>query len=144
MKGFTLLEILLIILIVIFLAALTIPLGLNFYKNQQLYAHTQGILQTLRRAQVKATSVELDSNFGVYITNDNYTLFKGNFYEEVDRDTQYDEIFDLPRIITVSGLLEVVFLKFEGNPSVTGNISINSDGQSRTININEVGRINLE
>ena len=144
MRGFTLIEICLIIIIILLLSALILPLGFNFYKRQQLQAHSQQILQTLRRAQLKAMSVELDSNFGVYITNDNYTLFKGNSYDEVGRDTQYDEVFDLPQIITVSGPSEVVFSKFEGKPNTIGNITLTSNGLTQVININEIGRINLE
>lgn len=141
-KGFTLIEILLVVAIIIFLAAITFPLGLDFYKRQQLQTHSQQILQTLRRTQLKAMAVEADSSFGIYITNDNYTLFKGVSYQ--NRDPQCDEVFDLPTIITVSGPSEVVFSKFKGEPNMIGNIILNSDGLTQTININEIGRINLE
>jgi type II secretory pathway pseudopilin PulG len=143
MKGFSLIEALLALLIIVFLAALIFPLSLNFYKNQQLQTHSQQILQTLRRAQLKAMAVEQDSSFGVYITNDNYTLFKGNSY--ATRDSQYDEVFDLPQIITVQGApREAVFSKFEGKPARPGNIVLSNDGESQTININGIGRIGLE
>jgi len=142
-NGFTLLEILLVILIAVFLATLIFPLGINFYKSQQLQSHSQQILQNLRRAQLKAMAVELDSSFGVYITNGNYTLFKGNSY--ATRDTQYDEVFDLPAIITISDPpKEVVFSKSEGRPNLIGDIIIISDGLTQVININEIGRISLE
>ena len=115
MRGLTLIEILLIVGILAILLILTIPVGLDFYRSQQLNSHTQGIIQTLRRAQLKEMSIEDDSNFGVYLTNDNYILFKGSSFNE-PRDTQFDEIFDLPGIITVSGISEIVFSKFEGIP----------------------------
>jgi len=143
MKGLTLIEILIIIVLISILISLTLPLGLNFYKSQQLEIHSQGILQTLRKAQLKAMSVESDSSFGVYLTNENYILFKGSSYTSPDHDPQYDEIFDLPKIIKVSGLSEVVFSKFEGRPNVTGNIILNSNGESRKININKFGMISL-
>jgi len=142
-NGFTLLEILLVVAIIIFLAAITFPLGFDFYKRQQLQTHSQQILQTLRRVQLKAMAVELESSFGVYLTNDNYILFKGDSY--ANRDSQYDEIFDLPQIITIQDPpKEVVFSKFEGKPNWTGGIILNSNGLTQTININEMGRINLE
>lgn len=142
MKGLSSVEVLLVILGIVILFALILPLGLDFYKDQQLQTHTQGILQSLRRAQLKAISIESDSNFGVYIIDDNYTLFQGSSFAA--RNALYDEIFDLPQAITVSGLSEIVFSKFEGKPNVAGDIIVNSDGQSRTININGVGRINLQ
>jgi len=141
MKGFTLIEILITIFLIFILATFIVSISLNFYKNQQLEVHSQGILQTLRRAQSKAMSVEFDSSFGIYLTDDNYTLFKGNSY--ATRDIQHDEVFDLPEIINLSGLSEVVFSKSEGKPNVTGNIILSTNGDSRTININEIGKINL-
>ena len=142
MKGLTLSEILIVVAIIAILISFTLPLGLDFYRSQQLETQSQGVIQALRRAQLKAMSVEDDSRFGVYLTNDNYTLFKGSSY--LTRDANFDEVFDLPMIINVSGLTEVVFFKLEGKPNVTGNIILSSDSDSRTININEMGRINYE
>jgi len=142
MRGLTLLEILLVVGIVAILVSLTLPLGLDFYRSQQLETQCQGVIQALRRAQLKAISVESDSSFGVYLTDDNYTLFKGSSY--LTRDADFDEVFDLPMIITVSGLQEIVFSKLEGKPNITGNIILSGDSDSRTININEMGRINYE
>jgi len=125
LTGFTLLEILLVIGIISSLLVAIIPLGLDFYKNQELDTQTQFLIQTLRRAQSKAMSIELDSPFGVQI------------------NTPYDEVFDLPQIIKSSGLSEVVFSKFEGKPSVTGNITLSSDNKSKTISINYFGTVSL-
>ena len=205
--GFTLIEILIVIFLIFILASFVVSVGLNFYKSQQLESQSQTILQTLRRAQSKAMSVEMDSSFGVYFANDHYILFKGNSY--LTRDTQYDEVFDSPEIINVSGLNEIVFLKFEGLPKGNpayyggtctpcqnltdrrsclaqdgcswsvrfrrctgactpcnnyqnqaecqnqsgciwypatrgGNLILSIDSESRTININEIGRVNLQ
>lgn len=144
MKAFTLIEILLVVIILAVLAGSAIPVSINFYKTQQLDTNVKGVVQTLRRAQLKAMSIESDSIFGVYLTDDNYVLFKGNSF--VARDISYDEVFDLPQIITVSGIQEIAFSKFEGVPTggLTGDVILNSDGDSRTININEIGRINLQ
>ena len=142
MKGFTILEILLVIAIIATLLAFIFPLGLDFYKSQQLETQSQVLIQTLRRAQLKAISIDLDSPFGVYLTEDSFTLFKGNSY--LTRDSQYDEVFDLPEIINVSGLSEIIFSKFEGKPNVMGNIILSSNSEDEIININEMGRINLQ
>ena len=141
-QAFTLIEILLVVGILAILGSLALSLGLDFYKAQQLNVHTEGIIQSLRKAQMKAMSMENDSNFGVFLTNDSFVLFKGDSY--AGRDIQYDEVTSLPQILTVSGIQEVVFSKFEGTPSITGNIVLSNDIDNRTLNINEVGRINLE
>jgi len=139
--GFTLIEILIVLGLIAILTTFVLPTSIYFYRSQQLETHSQGILQTLRRAQLKAISIEKDASFGVYLTNDNYVLFKGVSY--ATRDVQYDEVYDLSNIITLSGLSEVIFSKFEGIPNTTGNIVLNSNSESRTININEMGTISL-
>ncbi len=142
LTGFTLIEILLVIIILAVLAGSAIPISINFYKTQQLDTHAKGVVQALRRAQLKAMSIESDSIFGVYLTDDNYILFKGSSFDI--RDISYDEVFDLPQIITVSGIQEITFSKFEGMPNTIGNIILNNNGNTRTISINKMGRLNLE
>lgn len=145
MRGISLIEYLLVVIGISILFVFVLAISLDFYKDQQLQNYTQEILQSLRRAQLKSMSVELDSNFGVYITDNKYTLFKGNFYNEIGRDTQYDEVFDLSGLITIQDSpKEVIFSRIEGNPNTAGSIILNSDNQSRVITINEIGRINLE
>ena len=56
MKGFTFVEFLLVMTIIVVLLALTIPLGIRFYKSQQLDATTEEVIQSLRRAQLKSMS----------------------------------------------------------------------------------------
>lgn len=139
-RGLTLVEILVTVAILAILATLTVPLILDFYKDQQINSSTQEVVQTLRRAQLKAMSVESDSSFGVYLTNDNYILFRGDTYNPGD---PYNEIFNFPQIITVSGLSEVVFTKFEGLTEDIGSIVLSIDNESRIIEINNFGKISL-
>lgn len=140
--GISLIEVLLVVGILAIALVFTLPVSLGFYESYQLDTQAKGIIQALRKAQLKSMSIENDANFGVYLTNDEYRLFKGDSY--LTRDVQYDEIFDLPKIINVSGIQEVVFLKFEGSASVVGNIIISNNGNTRSISINRIGRINLE
>ena len=140
MKGFTFVELLLVIAIVAILLALTIPLGISFYKRQQLDVTTEEVIQALRRAQLKAMS-QADYDFGVYLGSGQtgeYILFRGSSYGSHDEE----EIFDISDNISFSGLSEVVFSKLEGISSVTGDIVLTSDIDIEIININEVGRIN--
>ena len=115
MRGFSLIELLVSIGIISILVFFIMPTGLNFYQSQQLEAVTQEVVQNLRKAQQKSTLVDRDSAFGVYFTENSYTLFKGDSYE--DRDQDFDEVFILPQIATIGGLPEIVFSKLEGTPS---------------------------
>jgi type II secretory pathway pseudopilin PulG len=206
MKGFTLIEFLISISIFMLLAGL-FTIGIDFYERQELENQTQNIIETLRRAQFEAISGKLDSSFGIYFEEKNYTLFKGESFSQ--RDSSFDEIFELPPLVTLEGLSEIVFLKSEGTPkenpahcegnctpcdqftdknsclaqegcswnnrkkicsgtctpcqnyldqmscqqqsgclwisgSKGGNVFVKVKNQSKTININEVGRINVQ
>ncbi|MCZ2845757.1 MAG: hypothetical protein O2U61_04565 [Candidatus Bathyarchaeota archaeon] len=128
------------IAILVSLIIISLPLGINFYRTRQLDTHENGVVQVLRRAQLKSRSIDDDSSFGVYITTDRYILFKGSSYS--DRDPTYDEVSDIPGGFIISGISEVVFSKFQGLPSTTGSIILTTDTKSETIYINEVGNIN--
>jgi len=144
-KGFTLIEIMLSVTIIIFLAVLVLPTSVSFYQTQQLDAATDGVIQSLRRAQLKALS-QGDNNFGVYVGSgqtSQYFLFTGNSYE----DRTDEEIFEISNSISFSGVSEVLFSKTQGKPILTGtgnDIILTQNTQTKTININEVGRINFE
>jgi prepilin-type N-terminal cleavage/methylation domain-containing protein len=143
MRGFTLLEILIVVGISLILFYLIIPVGLDFYKSQQIDNETRIMVQTLKRAQSKAMAAESDSKFGVYINNDNYILFRGDSY--ASRNSQYDEVFDLSGSITIEDSpKEIVFSKVEGTPSFAGGIVFNGGNQTRKVLINKFGVISLE
>ncbi len=139
-KGFTFIELIIVLAILGILIASSTTVAVRFYQTRALDIHLNGIVQVLRRAQLKAMSVENDSSFGVYINSDKYVLFKGDSYST--RDQSYDETYNLPDNFKTSGLSEVVFSKIRGNTSDTGNIILTVTGKSKTLNINKVGRIN--
>jgi len=143
--GFTLVEIILSIAIIVFLTGLVVPTGIRFYQTQQLDATTNGIIQSLRRAQLKSLS-QGDNNFGVYVGSGQtgqYSLFTGDSYD----DRTDEEIFEVSNSISFSGVSEVLFSKVKGKPILTGtgnDIVLTQDTEIKTININEAGRINFE
>jgi len=143
-QGFTLIETALVVFIIAVMAILAFPVGVRFYKTQDLDSVCEGVLETLRRAQLKAMSVENDSAFGVYLGTGKtgyYSLFRGSSYEHKEDE----EIFDISENISFGGTLqEVVFSKLEGIPGSTGDIILTLNGDTETININELGRVNLK
>lgn len=129
-RGFTLIEILVVIAVAGILLFLTLPMGINFYRTQQLDTTVSEVIQTLRRAQSKAMAVDGDQPWTVYFESGQYRL--------------EDEIFDILDDITFGGLSSVTFSKLTGLPTSTGNITITLDGEVETISINSVGRVNYE
>ncbi|MGB2762494.1 MAG: prepilin-type N-terminal cleavage/methylation domain-containing protein [Minisyncoccales bacterium] len=138
MKGFTLLELLIVIAAAILITALTIPVGVRFFQTQILDETRAGILETLRSAQNQAMFQKNDSAFGVKFLSGSYVLFQGSSYGEVPSE---DENFTLSSGITTSGIDEVVFAKLTGIPNPSGTLTITSGNDSQALNINTQGKI---
>jgi prepilin-type N-terminal cleavage/methylation domain-containing protein len=139
MKGFTLLELLIVIAAGLLVAGLTVPVGIRFFQTQTLDEATSGILETLRRAESQAVFQKNDSSFGVKFLAGSYILFQGNSY--TGRTQSEDETFSVSTVITISGVDEVVFAKLTGLPSTTGTLTITLGSDSKVLDINAQGKI---
>lgn len=137
--GFTLIEVVLSIGIIILIFSLVVPTGISFYRSQQLESTATKIVQILRQAQQKAWA-QADNNFGVYLTTGKVVLFQGESYISRENEEETDILQD----ISFSGVLEIVFSKEQGEPINFGDVIFSLDEQEKTINVNPVGRINLE
>jgi len=140
--GFTLIELVITVGIVLLLITVSVHFAVNFLDNQNLDGATNQLISLLRQAQNKAMAVEDDSSFGVFISNLNFTLFKGANY--LSRDPGFDFIIQAPNNLTINGPNEIVFAKLTGLPNTTGSIILSGVNQSNTIEINDIGRINLQ
>jgi prepilin-type N-terminal cleavage/methylation domain-containing protein len=140
-RGFTLLEILLSVALIGLLAGLSIPIYQSFQVRNDLDIATGEVVQTARRAQTLAQGVAGDAPWGIYLQSDSLTLFQGTSYAA--RNNTWDEIFSLPATIIPSGLQEIVFSKFSGEPQTNGAIILtSSNNETRTISINSQGTAN--
>lgn len=84
--------------------------------------------------------IDGDTTWGVKVQSGSIVLFKGATY--AGRDPAFDEVFNMPGTITPSGLGEVVFAKFSGEPQAMGTVTLTSStSETRTITINEKGTI---
>ena len=143
-RGFTLLELLLSVAIISLLAGLSLPVYRILISKNDLDIAAATIVQSLRRAQVLSQAVSEDEDgvdilWGVKVLNDSIVIFKGTSY--ATRDSDFDEEFDMPATVDVGATNEVVFTKFTGFPTATGTINLTTEGDSRSIAVNEKGTI---
>ena len=139
-KGFTLLEVLLTITVIGFIAAFSVPLARSFLVQNDLDIAAESLAASFRRAAALSQGVSGDINWGVRVQAGGIILFKGTNFAV--RDASYDETFDLSSAITPTGLAEVVFAELTGLPQTTGTTTLTSSlGQVRTVNINSKGMI---
>ncbi len=139
--GFTLLEVLLSVAAIAIIAGISVPIYQSFQVRNDLDIATVTIAQAFRRAQLLSQAVDGDTGWGVFVQSGSITLFKGISYAA--RDTAFDEIFEVPTNITPTGVSEIVFTKFTGNPQTTGTIILTSStNETRSIIINAKGMVN--
>ncbi len=141
--GFTLIETLLVVAIIVVIFAFSAPYGLNFYQNQ-LVSETQiNIIDALERSRHSAVLQKNDSKFGVAFNqiegSNSYVVFQGNSYAQ--RVGAEDDIYPVLSEIVFSGLGEVVFSKLTGLPSATGTITITYGDVSKSVTINDSGLV---
>lgn len=139
MRGFTLIELLIVIGVSIAIAALTIPMGVNFYRTQVLDDSAADFFSNARRAQYQAIFQKNDSAFGIKIFSGSYTIFQGSSYGL--RLPSEDENFTVPAGVAIAGMDEIIFVKRTGMPTATGIVVFTSGSDTRSISINAQGKI---
>ena len=138
-NGFTLLELFIAMGIIVIIASLTIPIGINFYKTQLLDEVSVDVLSALRRASAQASYQKNDSAFGMKFLSGSYVLFQGSSY--ATRTISEDEEFFVSGGTSFGGINEVVFSKYFGLPGASGTITLSLSGQTQTLYISTQGRI---
>ena len=102
-KGFTAVEILIVIAIMIAMISLSTPLFRSFQKESDLVQSSEKIINILRLAQNKTLASERDSQWGVLFatSTDSYELilFKGASFDS--REAGFDEAYGLPKSVEI-------------------------------------------
>ena len=129
-RGFTLIEILIVVGITILFLGLSIPQLRSFQQVSHLQGTGKEVVAALRLAKSRTLASEGALQYGVYFdaisTPSQYTLFQGSSY--ATRDTAKDEIAVLQKTIEISAISlgggnEVVFERVTGSPSAAGTIT---------------------
>ncbi len=140
LRGFTLPEVMLSVLLIGMIAGMSIPFFQIFLTRNELDQTTSTYAQTLRRAQLTSIAKDGDSLWGVRVGASSILLFKGSSYAL--RDQTFDESTSIAPTVAVSGLLEVVFQKGSGIPTATGTtVFTSSNGEIRNVTINQKGMV---
>ncbi len=113
--GFTLLELMIVIGILVIFAVVTIPYGMRFYDSRFLEEQTSSVANILERARTHAISGKEDSDWGVDFSNTSeYHIFKGS-----DCPGTVYQTFKIPSGVEIESDIEcIVFERHTGNPKI--------------------------
>jgi len=140
-RGFSLIELLIVVAIIVVISGLSLFVGLDFYKTYALNSERDIVVGILMKIRNKAANNFNQSAHGVFIDSNGYTMFQGPSYAL--RNASYDEFVKRNSSVTESGLGEIVFEQLTGSlTSSAGDITLNNNVKSINISLNDEGRIN--
>ena len=136
-KGFTVIEIILIIGILAIIFGLGFPIVFDFYKNYQFKTEQDQFISFLEIARNLSMTNLNQSQHGVFQNNDNFIIFEGNSF--ATRNQSQDQIFPRSKAVSVSGPSEIIFNVISGqatsslyiftNGKTSSNVYVNKEGQ---------------
>ena len=138
-RGFTLIEVLVVIFIFTALLAMSAFFNITFYKGSSFGVDVDTFTTVLQRARGKAMSNINQLNQGVYIDTTKYVLFQGDSF--ATRNSAFDQDISRNSNLTFTGPSEVVFGQLSGSSSFQGNIIIKDGPKTATVSLNYEGLI---
>ncbi|HOY46452.1 MAG TPA: type II secretion system protein [Candidatus Dojkabacteria bacterium] len=141
LKAFTLVEIIIVVGLFSAIVLIGVPLSQTTLAGSEVDTAFEVTAKTLRSSQAYAQAGVEDSTWGVHLSGNTVTQFKGSDYAA--RDSEFDAVTIFSSKINFSGVSEVIFSKLTGLPSSTGAITISEGDRSVTININSTGALSF-
>lgn len=143
-KGITLIELVVVMIIIAIGAVLLVPNIGGWLPNYRLRSATRDIVSTLRTAQMKAVSSNLE--YRVSFANPNFWLERGDLNSGSTIWTAEGAVQTLPSGITMSGSLDGSNAQFNTNSTCSpGSLTLqNTKGTQRKLTLTTAtGRVKI-
>ncbi|TSC77253.1 MAG: Uncharacterized protein G01um101431_436 [Parcubacteria group bacterium Gr01-1014_31] len=147
--GFTFIELLVVLGLMVTLAALAVPLFFNWQSQSGLDTVAQELAAVVREAQARAMAGDGASAWGVHFddaASDRFVLFRGASF--ATRDAAYDQVTVLPPSVAYDAILvaggdAVVFSRGRGTTGNIGSVTLrSSEGKTFELRVNAAGAVN--
>jgi len=125
--GFTALEILISIAVMLMLVSIISSVFSDFNRNQALETETASIVSLLEKARLETVGNKDATNFGVHFETGKAVRFQGSSYSSTNPSNEVQTLNPLVKISTIAlagGASDIVFAKLSGNADHPGTITI--------------------
>lgn len=121
-KGFTLVELMIVVGLILFFSVITLPATFSYFQQKLTQENAKTLVNIIRQTQARAMKGRENSSWGVYLVPGEYTVFKGESWEE--RNPVYDQTYKSDFEINYQGIdiqdgLEIVFKEGSGRAIIT-------------------------
>ena len=140
-KGFTILELMLVVGMLIVIFSLGFPIAFDFYKNYQLRAEGDKFISLLETTR-NSSMINLGQlPHGIYRDNDNFITFEGSSF--ATRNQSQDQNFPRAKTISVAGPNEIIFNSLSGQTDSSAFV-FNNGIKYFNVYVNQEGQINWQ
>ena len=143
-KGITLIELLISIALILAISLISTSFFNRFFAENAAANLTDQIMMSIRKAQIYSMMSKENSTWGINYstTTQKIYMFKGASF--ASRATSFDETFDVPSSVSISGFKETIFSETKGLPSTTSTITISKNNTATSITINSQGIVSTQ
>lgn len=138
MRGFTIIELLIVMAIIAALAVATVPFLSSFYIKTNLDTTRDVLVSSVRKAQSYAMDGKDGSVWGICLSGSAIRVFEGTCGAPTIK-----EDYSVPGNISVSGLSVTTFSSTRGEPSATFSATLSSGVDTHNIQINAAGLLTI-
>ncbi|MDD3662826.1 MAG: hypothetical protein PHT84_03095 [Candidatus Pacebacteria bacterium] len=149
-KGFSLVELLVIIVILFLLTIIVVPRLIDFQREQALKNTTENIISLLNQAKTDSLSSLNSSNYGVHFTTNSAVYFVGDTFNSSDLNNyqiDFDSGVAISEINLNGGGDDVIFPKLTGDPIGYGTITLyltSVPDRQKIISVSQTGSISVD
>lgn len=143
-RGFSALELIIVMAILVVLLASIVPSFLNFRRSSVLNTETQELVTVINRARLLSVSSKNDQQFGVHFEAGKVVLFQGATYSAgaaTNEEHAFNSMLTLSTITINGGGSELLFEKVTGATSqnATTTLLVAGTTASTTVVIRPTG-----
>lgn len=144
LRGFTALEILIVIAILGILLSVILPSFMNFRRSSLLNTDTMNLITLINRARLLSVSSKDDDQYGIHLESSKAVLFKGSVYSAgttTNETHTFSTGLTLSSIAVNGGGSEVLFEKVTGatTQNATTTLLVTGTTSSTTVLILQTG-----